>query len=244
MKIPATYFRKDLLYLPNKAEGTLQGIRTFYTLYKESEEMGTVLFLHSVSSIKKLAQSFWHRAWPYFNLGKLGSLMRFKWDLKLKGKLSKRNFMSQWWIDEPTLLGSSNPTDRELEDLYRKGFRTITSLLDEDEQSPYYDTKKMEVMGFKRYSIPVEDFAPPTLADFQKFLDIVSKSLKEGKVVVHCQGGLGRTGTMAAAYWIKKGLSAQEAIRKIKQSRHGAIESPEQEKALHRLEASITRGEH
>jgi atypical dual specificity phosphatase len=194
------------------------------------------------SSIKKLAQSFYHRAWPYFNLEKLGSLMRFKWVLKLKGKLSKRNFMSQWWIDETTLLGSSNPTDRELEDLYHKGFRTIISLLDEDEQSPYYDTKKMEKIGFKRYSIPVEDFAPPTLADFQKFLDMVNKSLKEGKVLVHCQGGLGRTGTMAAAYWIKKGLSAQKAIRKIQQLRHGAIESPEQKKALHRLEASITRG--
>jgi protein-tyrosine phosphatase len=151
--------------------------------------------------------------------------------------------MSQWWIEEPILLGSSNPTDRELEDLYQVGFRTIISLLDEDEQSPYYNTKKMEKMGFKRYSIPVEDFAPPTLADFQKFLDIVSKSLKEGKVLVHCQGGLGRTGTMAAAYWIKKGLSAQEAIRKIQQSRHGAIESPEQKEALHRLEASIKRGE-
>jgi hypothetical protein len=55
MKIPATYFRKDLLYLPNKAEGMLLGIRTFYSLYKESEEMGMLVFLHSRSSIKKWA---------------------------------------------------------------------------------------------------------------------------------------------------------------------------------------------
>jgi hypothetical protein len=33
--------------------------------------------------------------------------------------------MSQWWIEEPILLGSSNPTERELEDLYRVGFRTF-----------------------------------------------------------------------------------------------------------------------
>ena len=150
--------------------------------------------------------------------------------------------MSQWWIEEPILLGSRNPTERELEVLYHEGFRTIISLLDEDE-SPYYDPKKMEEMGFNRYSIPIRDFTAPTLADFKKFLDIVSDSLKQGKVLVHCQGGMGRTGTMAAAYWIKKGLSAKNAIAKVRKSRLGAIESPEQEEALHRLEASIKRGE-
>ena len=150
--------------------------------------------------------------------------------------------MSQWWIEEPILLGSRNPTERELEVLYHEGFRTIISLLDEDE-SPYYDPKKMEEMGFNRYSIPIRDFTAPTLADFKKFLDIVSDSLKQGKVLVHCQGGMGRTGTMAAAYWITKGLSAKNAIAKVRKSRLGAIESPEQEEALHRLEASIKRGE-
>jgi protein-tyrosine phosphatase len=48
---------------------------------------------------------------------------------------------------------------------------------------------------------------------------------------------------MAATYWIKKGLSADEAIKKVRKARLGAIESPEQEEALHRLEASVKRGE-
>jgi len=149
--------------------------------------------------------------------------------------------MSRWWIDEPKLLGSSNPTNRELEDLSHEGFRTIISLLDQDEQSPSYDIKKMEVVGFKRYSIPVRDFTAPKLADFQEFLDILTESLKQGKVLVHCQGGTGRTGTMAAAYWIKKGLSASKAIEKVRKSRPGAIEIPEQEESLFELEASIER---
>jgi len=147
--------------------------------------------------------------------------------------------MSQWWIDEPRLLGTSNPTNRELEDLYQEGFRTIISLLNEDEERPYYDIEKIEAMGFKRYSIPVRDFSAPKLADFQQFLDIVSKSLNQGKVLIHCQGGTGRTGTMAAAYWIKKGLSASKAIEKIRRSRPGAIEIPEQEESLFKLATSI-----
>jgi atypical dual specificity phosphatase len=149
--------------------------------------------------------------------------------------------MNRWWIDEFILLGSSNPTDEQLEDFYHKGFRTIISLLDEDEESPYYDMDRIEAKGFKRYSIPVRDFTAPTLPDFQKFLDIVSKSLEQGEVLVHCQGGIGRTGTMAAAYWIKKGLSADKAIKKVRKARPGAIEIPEQEDSLYELEASIIK---
>jgi atypical dual specificity phosphatase len=147
--------------------------------------------------------------------------------------------MRRWWIEEPILLGSSNPTNRELEDLYQEGFRTIISLLDEHEQRPDYDIKTIEEEGFKRYSIPVTDFTAPTLFDFQKFLDIVNRSSRQGKILVHCQGGTGRTGTMAAAYWIKKGLSANEAIKKIRKSMPGAIEILEQEESLYELEASV-----
>jgi protein-tyrosine phosphatase len=149
--------------------------------------------------------------------------------------------MSQWWIDEPKLLGCSNPTDEQFEDFYQEGFRTIISLLDEHEQTPYYNLKEIEAKGFKRYSIPVRDFTAPTLADFHKFLHIVSESLKQGKVLVHCQGGTGRTGTMAAAYWMKKGLSANEAIKKVRKVRAGAIEMPEQEDSLYELEASTIK---
>ncbi len=152
---------------------------------------------------------------------------------------SIRVFMRRWWIDEPILLGSANPTDKELEDLYREGFRTIISLLDENEQKPYYDTAALETRGFKRYSIPIQDFTAPTPADFKKFLDIVADSLRKGKALVHCQAGIGRTGTMAAAYWMKKGLSANEAVKKIRNSRPGAIEIPEQEESLYDLEASM-----
>ena len=149
--------------------------------------------------------------------------------------------MSRWWIDEPKLLGISNPTNRELEDLYHEGFGTIISLLNEDEQRPHYDIEKIEAMGFKRYSIPVRDFSAPKLADFQEFLDTLDESMKQGKVLVHCQGGTGRTGTMAAAYWIKKGLSASKAIEKVRKSRPGAIEIPEQEESLFELEASMEK---
>ena len=56
-------------------------------------------------------------------------------------------------------------------------------------------------------------------------------------------GGSGRTGTIAAAYWINKGLRAHEAITKMKQSNSGAVEEPVQEESLNELEAVIGKKE-
>lgn len=147
--------------------------------------------------------------------------------------------MSSWWIDEPLVLGSSNPTTGQLKKLYQQGFRSIISLLDEGEQRPNYDLGGVEAMGFKRFSIPVEDFSAPMLDDFRAFLEAVHHALNEGKVLVHCEAGLGRTGTMAAAYWIDKGLSVKEAIRKVRRSNPGVIGSVDQEYSLYELEALI-----
>jgi ADP-ribosyl-[dinitrogen reductase] hydrolase len=50
-----------------------------------------------------------------------------------------------------------------------------------------------------------------------------------GRVVVHCRGGLGRAGTVAARMLVELGSTPQEAIRRVRASRRGAIETPAQE---------------
>lgn len=145
--------------------------------------------------------------------------------------------MSIWWIDEPKVLGSSNPTNAQLERLFQAGFRTIVSLLDENDQRPHYDTQKIQAIGFNRHSIPVKDFTAPTLNQFQQFLRIMNEAT--GKVVIHCYGGYGRTGTMAAAYWLSKGLPAHEAIRRVREANPWALEISEQENSVYELEALL-----
>lgn len=137
------------------------------------------------------------------------------------------------------VLGSSNPTTSQLKKLYQEGFRSIISLLDEREQSPNYDIREVGALGFRRYSIPLRDFSVPMLEDFKTFLKAMHRALEEGKVLVHCQAGLGRTGTMATAYWIGKGLTVNEAVKKIRRSNPGVLETEEQEDSLYELVSNL-----
>ncbi len=127
--------------------------------------------------------------------------------------------MGTWWIDELFLLGTSNPSDDTLERLHREGFGAIICLLDQDEQSPRYDPRRTMSLGYVMHNIPVRDFQPPPLAQLQEFVNLVQYAGPSAKVIVHCEGGTGRTGTMAAAYWIAKGLSPAQAIAKVRTGR-------------------------
>lgn len=147
--------------------------------------------------------------------------------------------MGTWWIDEPFILGSSNPTDAELERLYSNGFRLLVCLLDEQEQSPRYDPLRALRLGYARQSIPVRDFHAPTVGQLKRFVDLVRSVGVKSKVIVHCEGGTGRTGTMAAAYWIAKGLRASQAIEKVRRVRPGAVEIDDQKAVLEEFEMTV-----
>lgn len=140
--------------------------------------------------------------------------------------------MDVWWIDEPIVLGSCNPSTGDLERLRAQGFGVLVSLLREQEQPPRYDVDRVLELGYVRRNIPVRDFHPPSVAELGEFVEFVSQLRAGSKVVVHCQAGVGRTGTFAAEYWIAKGLPAAEAIGKIRKARQYAVETQEQVAAL------------
>ncbi|MBD5538460.1 MAG: phosphatase [Desulfovibrio sp.] len=59
------------------------------------------------------------------------------------------------------------------------------------------------------------------------------QALERGeKIFIHCRGGLGRTGTLAARLLIGLGLAPVAAIRQVRAARPGAIETAEQEEYL------------
>jgi atypical dual specificity phosphatase len=137
-----------------------------------------------------------------------------------------------WWIHEPHLLGARNPAGDDLEQLRRDGFTVLISLLREDQQRPRYDIARATTLGFVRHNIPVEDFCPPTVDQLEEFVKLIGGLPTGTKAIVHCEGGTGRTGTFAAAYWIARGMTVAEAIARVRRNRRHAVETAAQEVGL------------
>ncbi len=136
-----------------------------------------------------------------------------------------------WWIDKGVLAGSHNPSNRELSNAGKLGITTVISLLDETEQLPTYSNEIFRTGKLRhRHSIPVRDYSPPSIGQLTEFIELVLES--SGAVLVHCQGGSGRTGTFGAAWLISKGLSAEEAIKAVREKNPNAVETAAQEECL------------
>jgi protein-tyrosine phosphatase len=87
-------------------------------------------------------------------------------------------------------------------------------------------------VGYVRHNITVKDFCPPTVEQLEQFVKLVDGLSPGTKTIVHCEGGTGRTGTFAAAYWVTKGMSVADALMYVRQVRPHAVETAEQEEVL------------
>jgi len=124
----------------------------------------------------------------------------------------------RWWIDEPLIRGSANPTDGDLQALRAQGFSIAVSLLEQSKQAPRYDKQSAPAAGWSIHSIPIEEGAAPSLEQVREFMVLLESLPPETKVLVFCESGKGRTACMGAAYLIAKGLTASAAITRISEA--------------------------
>lgn len=113
-------------------------------------------------------------------------------------------------VDDHLWRGAA-PSDRGYEALARAGVTTVVDLRAED--GIVVDEAKLAEVGIKRVHLPLRDGQAPSPSLVRQFLDVVRDS--DGRVYVHCGAGVGRTGTMAAAYLVDiDGASSLEAMRR------------------------------
>jgi len=86
--------------------------------------------------------------------------------------------------------------------------------------------------GIEWRHLPIADFSVPTQAFEQQWATQgreIREMLRNGDdLLVHCKGGLGRAGMIAARLLAELGMDPEEAIHAIRRARKGAIETPAQ----------------
>ena len=125
----------------------------------------------------------------------------------------------------------------ELENFHQLNCSAIVSLVEDIEFERLCDKKLFVREVYNKnlnwFHLPIVDLKAPD----HKFLDkwqttksLLKNELIDGKnIIIHCMGGKGRSGTIAAILLIEFGDANKEVIDIVRKKRNGAIETKEQE---------------
>jgi atypical dual specificity phosphatase len=141
------------------------------------------------------------------------------------------------WVS-PQLAGMARPglvreIDHELGAVAAAGIRLVVSLT----ETPLA-RDDLERHGLFGVHFPIRDMSVPELAATARLCELVARWLAAGHggVVMHCHGGIGRTGTLLATQLVHAGRPAADAIRTVRAAIRHAIQTAEQEEFVHRYE--------
>ena len=133
------------------------------------------------------------------------------------------------WIEKPLLAALARPSEEEdFAWLRAQGIELLLSLTEDPPRRAW-----VEAGGLLLFHEPVADMEAPAQEQFDRCISVILRANEKNMgVAVHCEAGMGRTGTVLAAYFVAKGMSATAAIERMRQLRPGSIETEEQVEAV------------
>jgi len=177
-------------------------------------------------------------------MAKISDIYRWLYGL-IRGRPTNFN-----WIIERKLAGSGAPmSKREAKWLINtQGIRTIVTIKEKplsQEWLSYNNGTNTHGSSTKidYLHMSVHDYGAPSLEELDYVVNYISRQIDLTKpVMVHCSGGKGRTGTILAAYLIKKsGMTADKAINRLSRIRGESVQSKDQEKILFTYEKYVKK---
>lgn len=121
---------------------------------------------------------------------------------------------------------------KDLQIIKKQKVKIIVSLLPENEKNKLglddliWSKEEVEYIQF-----PINDFSVPPKKKFnelKKLISFIKENLMLSKhVLIHCNGGKGRSGMIAAL--VLKAMKEKDTINKVRENVFGAIETEEQE---------------
>lgn len=132
------------------------------------------------------------------------------------------------WIVDNQICAMRLPDEADIAQLADLGITLVVSVASESYADAVGVWCRRYGPRWVRYY--VRDMTPPELSDIRDFVTQVTAELDAGgKVAVHCLGGIGRTGTLIAAYLVSTGKGHEAAMREVRRRRPGSIQTTAQE---------------
>jgi len=154
---------------------------------------------------------------------------------RVRGRITGRPANFSWVIDGE-LAGSAAPTSRaELDWAMGQGVDSIITMTEDALPAGWAGA----LGGYLH--VPTPDLEAPTGEGIARAVGFAHSEISAGRrVMVHCAAGMGRAGTILACYLVAHaGLTAAEAIARVRRERPGSIQSPPQERAIAEYERRL-----
>ena len=124
------------------------------------------------------------------------------------------------WVRPGHVAGMGLPYESSWAALREEGVGAVLTLT---EQPPAGDPS---TAGLQALHVPLIDFGTPSLDQIDRCVAFIRDQNEAGNAVaVHCFAGVGRTGTVIAAWLTTTGLDPEDAILELRRLRPGSVET-------------------
>ncbi|MBM3418112.1 MAG: isochorismatase family protein, partial [Bacteroidetes bacterium] len=227
-----------------RAYETLKVLRSFYPKLIESDRNPLQSYIgllrYSTHTLRFDESNYYQKIWALYNSGHYSKLIESHTRnlRKLRIDWIKANGLKENSIGLTILPGRkdwSRDLEEDIKEIKNNNITKIINLITVDELNHYGVNELNEVYidsGFEVYHIPIFDQSTPSIDEINGCIAKISGWLKANeKIMIHCVGGLGRSGLVVACYLKSLGIKSSDSIKIVRKNRSPrAIETKIQER--------------